>query len=43
MLPFLLGLLGMFYQYRKGKNRKTGFLGSHALVHHDRYSHHRLF
>ena len=27
MLPFLLGLLGMFYQYRKGENRKTRIFG----------------
>lgn len=25
MLPFLLGLLGMFYQYRKGKTGKQVF------------------
>lgn len=25
MLPFLLGLLGMFYQYRKGKTGKQDF------------------
>ena len=43
MLPFLLGLLGMFYQYRKGKTGKQDFWVVMLLFIMTGYSHHRLF
>lgn len=32
MLPFILGLLGMFYQYQRGKTREKRFLGGYATL-----------